>query len=406
MQLNLDDLKLDPQSDLDALRNKAFGVGIVALLAFVGLGHLSAGPTLFRSYLIGWVFTLGIALGMTALNMIGHLSGGDWHVAMRRVFEAAGRTLPWLGVLGLALFIWGPHAIYPWAEHGKTDPTSANYDVLVAHKSVFLNEKAFLICSVSYFLIWSFFAISIGRLSERFDSTGDYKAYARIKFLSASGLIVYVLTATLASVHWLMSLDPHWFSSLFGIAFVAGHGLSAWAFSVPLLIFLKRRKPLRDLIPGPMWTKLFHDYGKMVLAFTALWAYFSVSQMLIIWSGNLPEEVVWYMQRVSHGWQNFSIFLGLGHFVIPFIILLSQDLKKQPGKLVWVAIWMLLMRWFDLFWIVVPSTSHDEIVIPHVELLAAIGFTGVWLGLLMMNLKGRALLPTAEPGLEEVVAHG
>ena len=406
MQLNRDDLKLEPQGDLDALRNKAFGVGIVFILAFVGLGHIAGGPTLFRAYLIGWVFALGIAMGMTALNMIGHLSGGDWHVAMRRVFEAAGRTVPWLGVLGLALFVWGPHAIYPWAQHGKTDPGSENYDVLVAHKAAFLNEEMFLGCSIAYLVIWSFFAISIGRFSERFDVTGDPKVYHRIKALSAIGLIVYVITGTLASVHWLMSLDPHWFSSLFGVSFVAGQALSAWAFSIPLMIFLMRREPLKGLISESLWTKLFHDYGKMVLAFTSLWAYFTVSQMLIIWSGDLPEEVVWYIERTSHGWQNFSIFLGLGHFVIPFIILLSQDLKKQPGKLMWVAIWMLVMRVFDLFWNVAPSTSHDQTVIPYVEFFAAAGFTGIWLGLLMMNLKGRALLPTAEPAVQEVVAHG
>ncbi len=399
--LQLDDAVFEPKADLDKVQTRAFGVGVAALTAVVAVGFWGGfGSDFFRAWLVGWLFALGIAAGMFGLNMINHLSGGDWGVSLRRVFEASGRTLPFFILFGLPI-AFGLEQIYPWAVAG-----AAEGDALLAHKRPFLNAEMYFACSVGYILIWSIFAYATSAASKRFAESGDAKHHVMMQRLAAAGLIAYVLTGTLASVHWVMSLDPHWFSSLFGAAFVEGHGLSAFAFSVPVLIFLSKRNPFQEWVPARVLTKLFHDYGKLMLAFTALWAYLMFSQFLIIWSGDLPEEVTWYLDRATSGWQLVSVLLVLGQFVIPFILLLSQDLKKKPGRLVLVAFWILLMRFFDLFWQVAPSISRDHVVIPWLDLLVAVGIGGLWLGLLIVQVKNRTMMPVREPALQKVVAHG
>lgn len=410
--LNLDDAKLAPEEDLDRLRNRAWLIGGVAAVLLIA-GYFVGGEDktdFFRAYLIGWLLTLGVAAGLAALNMLNHLSGGDWGVVMRRVFEASGRTLPVFLVLGLPI-AFGLESLYPWAHEGVTEIGHENYDALIAHKAPFLNETMFFVSSAAYILIWSALAYIISGYSRRQDQNPDDEDLRKkMAGFSAAGLILYILTGTVASVHWIMSTDPHWFSSLFGVAFVQGHALSAFALSVPLLVFLVRRKPFSEHVPGPMITKLFHDYGKLMLAFVALWAYFAVSQFLIIWSGNLPEEVGWYLDRSTHGWQLISVMLVFGQFLVPFVVLLSQDLKKKPGRLMIVAFWLLLMRWFDLYWQITPSVAHhthaEHVIFSWLDVVAPVALFGLWLGLMVSQLKNRAMLPVGEPALKEVVAHG
>lgn len=409
-EMTIDEAKLSPSEDLDGLQRKALGVGIVGLIALgIGYAWVDHGD-FYRAYLIGWVFCLGIAMGLSALNMLNHVSGGNWGVTLRRVLEASGRTLPLFIVLGIPL-AFGLEDLYLWAEPGITTPGSENYDALVAMKAPLLNKEAYIGLSAAILVIWSFFAYLLSGLSRRHDETGDEAALAAMEKWSCVGGITYALTGTLASVLWIMSVDPHWFSSLFGFIFCAGQGLSAFAFAIPTLLFLSQRQPFKDRISDKMKKRLFHDYGKLMLAFTALWAYFMMSQFLIIWSGNLPEEVIWYLDRSSNGWLTISILLVAGHFVIPFILLLSQDLKKNAGRLVWVAGWILAMRWFDLYWQIAPSAGghgHGEGHFPFtwVEPVVPIAFVGIWLALLISQLKGRAMLPVREPGLQEVIAHG
>lgn len=404
--LTVEAARLDPQEDLGSVQRKAWLVGGIATGALV-VGFLLAAPgDFYRAYLIGWLFSLGVAMGLFGINMLNHMSGGDWGVSLRRVLEASGRTLPFF-LVAFVPIAFGVEEIYHWAEPGVTDPASPLYDELIAYKAEhLLREDLFITYSVAILVIWSLLAYAISALSRRYEATGDEKHRVNMQRLSAGGLIVYVLTGTLASVLWIMSLDPHWFSSLFGFIFVAGQGLSAFAFAVPTLLFLMRRRPFKDWVPPKMVVKLFHDYGKLMLAFVALWAYFMMSQFLIIWSGNLPEEVTWYLDRAGAGWLAISVLLVFGHFVVPFILLLSQGLKKQGRRLLWVALWMLAMRWFDLYWQVAPSASHDHFVFSWLEPVAPLALGGLWLGLLAGQLKGRALLPVREPELKEVLVHG
>ncbi|MEM7353315.1 MAG: hypothetical protein AAF657_21140, partial [Acidobacteriota bacterium] len=312
---------------------------------------------------------------------------------MRRVFEASGRLMPFFLVAGLPL-IPGLDKLYSWVT---PDP----HDTLVAHKAPYLNVPDFLTRSLIYFVGWAVLAYVLSAWSHRYDETGDPAWREKMKRLSCFGLIFYVVAATLASVDWIMSLDPHWFSSLFGFAMVAGHLLAAFAFVIPMMLFLAQRKPMS----GVIGTKLFHDYGKFMLAGTMVWAYFMISQYLIIWSGNLPEEVTWYLVRRSDVWLGLSLALIICHFAVPFLLLLSADLKKRPKLLMSVAIWVLAMRWLDLYWLCAPSIA-DAGGFHWLNLAVPIGLGGLWLFLLIGQFKNRALVPVRDPRLGEILAHG
>ena len=394
----------EPREDLSRLRGKAQLTAIVgAVLLLVGF-FVSEAESFFRAYLAGWLWILGIALGLFVVSMLNHLSGGRWGILLRRVSEASGRTLPFVALLGLPL-VFGLEHLYSWV-HPEVDASGHLVDHLLAHKQPYLNLPAFLIRAVVYFVIWSTLAYTLSAWSRRQDESGDPALRKKMQRLSAAGLILYILTATLASVDWIMSLDPHWFSSLFGVAFAAGHGLSAFASAVPIMLFLSLRKPLAGLADR----RLFHDYGKLMLAFTMLWAYFMISQYLIIWSGNLPEEVTWYIARTAHGWQLLSMLLILGHFALPFIVLLSAEIKKRPRQLVWVAMWVLVMRWLDLYWQTAPSIGHHGEASgfhPHwLDPVAPVALGAIWLVLLIGQLAKRPLLPVRDPGLKEALPHG
>ena len=414
------DAEFQPREDLDALQRKALIAGAVGLAATAAGFFLGESVYFYRAYLVAWLWTLGIALGLFAISMLAHISGGDWGVVMRRLLQAGGRTLPFFVVAGIPL-VFGLEELYAWAKYESIKEAaylagdSYKHDHLLDHKAPYLNVTGFLGRALIYFIGWTILAYVISAWSDRYDATGDPALKEKMKKLSCFGLIFYVVSATLAVVDWVMSLDPHWFSSLFGFSYVAGHALSAFAFVVPLMLFLSRRKPMSEIV-GP---KLFHDYGKFMLAAVMVWGYFMISQYLIIWSGNLPEGVGWYIVRSSHGWQALSILLIVGHFVLPFSLLLSADLKKQAPKLMIVACWLLGMRWLDFYWQAAPSLDHywhsalgSTLGLTHtagfhwLNLAAPIGIGGVWLALLLGQLKGRAIVPVRDPALEEVMAHG
>lgn len=393
-----DELKLNASDGLDQIQKRAFGIGGIATLAVLGYGFTAGDAQAFyRAWLIGWLWILGIAMGLFALSMLNHQSGGRWGLYMRRIHEAGGRTLIWVLLLGLPLFS-GLDKLYWWA---KPNPDYHHNPL----KEFLLNPTAYMVVTVGVVLFWWVLAFLNSRASHVHDQTGDDKTKYWMQARSAFGLVTYVLTGTVVSVVWVMSIDKVWFSSLYGVAFVAGHGLSAFSFMIPVMLFLSTRKPFVDKVTP----RLFHDYGKLMLAFTALWAYFTVSQFLIIWSGNLPEEVGWYLERGKPGWLYVSIALMVGHFVVPFLILLSQDLKKDGKKLARVACWLLVMRLFDLYWNVAPTHFATYGIDPSfswMEIVAPIGLFGIWLGLLIREIKGRVMLPVGEPYFKEASAHG
>lgn len=397
----------EPIADLDALRNRAWIVGALTSL-LIAVGYFTAGDDpkgFYSAYLVGWLTCVSVALGLHAVGMLGHISGGDWAVVLRRVSEAAGRTLPFF-VLAAVPLIFGLEHLYPWVSPEVDEKTGHYVDHLLQHKRVYLNEGFFLIRGAVYFAVWSILAFVLSAWSRRHDETGDPALREKMKRLSALGLVLHVLFCTLASVDWIMSLDPHWFSSLFGFAFVAGQVLAAFAFAVIAVLFLSGRKPLSGLLAGRFGLKIFHDYGKLMLAGVMFWAYMMVSQYLIIWSGDLPEEITWYIARNTNGWKTISVLLTLSHFALPFLLLLSADLKKNARRLALVALWVLAMRWLDFYWQVAPSVHHGGVAFGWLDPVVPIGLGGLWLGLLAASLKKGAVVPKRDPALEEILAHG
>ena len=382
---------------LAALRAKAWlaaGVGLGASL----LGFFLDREQFFRSYLLGWLWVLGIALGCFAIALLHQLTRGAWGLMIRRVLGAATRTLPWLLLL-FAPLVLGMKELYPWAR-----PEVVAQDPLIAHKTWWLEPTRWVVRTIVYFAIWIVPMWLLNRLSLRQDEQASDRTFRSMQRIAGPALGLYCLTATLASVDWIMSLDPHWYSSLWGVYFIGGHAVSALAFAILMALFLSRRPPMDEQFRP----RHFHDYGKLLLAFVMLWTYFQLSQLIIIWSGNLPEEVPFYLSRTHGGWLVVSVFLAVAHFALPFVLLLSRDLKRDAKKLGIVAGVLLAMRWVDLYWMAAPAFGHGEHAagaMPHwLDLAAAVGLGGLWFALYLGELAKRPLLPEFEPYLKEALA--
>jgi hypothetical protein len=360
----------------------------------VSLVGLFFNPAQFlQSYLMAYMFVLGIALGCLALGMVHQLSGGAWGVVIRRPIGAAARTLPLLTLLFLPIAL-GMRHLYVW-----TDASLVAHDEVLQHKHVYLNVPFFLIRAAIYFAVWNALSYFLNAWSLEQDETGDPRIARRMQRLSAGGLLAYGLTITFASFDWLMSLEPHWFSTIYGVLILGGQGLSALAFLIAVLVWLSRRPPLDDIIAP----EHFHDLGNLMLAFVMLWAYFAFSQYLIIWSGNLPEEIAWYLHRLQTGWRFVGLSLVLFHFVAPFCLLLSRAVKRQAQMIVKVALAVLIVRLIDLFWLIAPEFHTAGVWVSWLDVVLPLSLTAIWLGYFVWQLRGRAILPMHDPQFDEAL---
>ncbi len=384
----------DPPASLDKVQNTALIVGLVGVAVSV-FGYLSSPDQFFQSYLVGWIFWLTIALGCLGWLTVQHLTAGTWSLVLRRVMEAGARTLPFLFLLFLPIMLMGMGTLYSWAR-----PEAVN-DALIQTKAGYLNVEFFWGRAVLYFLIWSGLAYLLSKNSRLQDETGDPAATVRMRMLSGPGLVLLILTASFASWDWLMSLDPHWFSSLYAFYFVTNLALTSLLFLTVVAWYLHKRKPLDDVFVS----RHFHDYGKLTMALTMFWAYMALSQFLITYSGNIPEFTTWYVRRNAGGWQYYTVPLIILHFFVPFLLLLSAGLKKQPSKLVVVALYMLVTRFLDLYWQAAP-TFHSEVTFHWLDIATVVGVGGVWTFLFVRELKRRSLLPPNDPYLPELIGHG
>jgi len=379
---------------VEAARLQRLGLIVgVAGLVILAFGALIGREQFWRSYLTGYLFWLGIAVGALALLMLQHLTGGGWGMVIRRPLEAATRTLPLMFVLFLPLLL-GMHSLYEWTHH----------EVLEAHpalkeKARFLNPAFFSVRAVLYFAVWMVLAFFLNRWSREQDLTAERQFQKNMRVLSGPGLVLFVLTVTFAAIDWVMSLDPAWSSTIFGLLFVAAWGLSALSFSVAVLAWLSKREPMSH-VAAPLH---FHDLGKLLLALVMLWAYFAYSQFLIIWSGNLPEEIRWYLPRTRGAWGGIALAVVILHFAVPFLFLLSRRLKRNPNKLVLVAVLILIMRYVDLLWVVAPNFSHEAFHVSWMDLVSPVGFGGVWLATFFWQLRQRPVMPINDPQFPSVL---
>jgi hypothetical protein len=362
------------------------GLGALGLCL---LGAFASPVQFFRSYLIAFLFWFGIALGSMAILMIHHITGGAWGATTRRVLESSTRTLPLLAFLFLPL-IFGLSSVYEWAR-----PEAVAHDPALLHKSTYLNVPFFVARAVLYFAAWLTVARFLNRWSLEQDTSSDPAVGWRLEQLSRGGLLLIGLTMTFAAVDWVMSLEPHWYSTIYGILIMGGQILSAMAFTIPVAALLAQRGPLSGVIGAEQ----FHDLGKLMLAFVMLWAYFSFSQFLIIWSANLPEEIPWYLHRLHGGWQVIGIAIIVFHFVLPFLVLLSRDVKQRPGALAVVALAMIVVRFVDLFWLVTPAFYPAGFFIHWMDVVTPVGVGGIWLATFIWQLTGRPLVAINDPSL-------
>jgi hypothetical protein len=373
-----------PTETVDTWRRTAFITGIAAAALSV-IGLLTDSTQFYQSYLFGYIFWINVSLGCLGVLLLHHLVSGRWGFSVQRFLEAGTMTIPLMAVLFLPIMA-GMSKIYPWMqEAAKTGET-----VLELHgKENYLNLPFFTVRAAVYFIIWILLASLARQWSGRQDETADPSWTRKLKILSAPGVIVYVLTATFASIDWVMSLEPEWWSSIYGFIFVVGQCLAAFSLMIMLAARFSKEKPLSRIITSTQ----FHHLGNLLLAFVILWAYTAFSQYLIMWAGNLPEEIPWYLKRMSEGWKIFPLVLIIVHFFVPFLLLLSRQLKKASGTIATIAAGVFIIRFVDVYWLIMPALYPEGFHFHWLSLTIPAAIGGLWFGFFFNALKRRALVP-------------
>ncbi len=369
----------------------AGGVGLTLCLAGAAFNLRQ----FLQSYLEAYLFWIGISLGCLAILMLHHLVGGSWGFPVRRLLEAGARTLPLMVVLFLPVLL-GLRELYVWAR-----PQEVAADAVLQHKSLYLNVPAFIMRALIYFAIWIGVVHYLNTWSLEQDRTGDASLTRRLQYLSGPGLVLYGLTATFSSIDWVMSLEPEWHSTIYGMVFMAGQGIQGLAFVIIVAHLLAQRGPLSAVaLPAR-----FQDLGNLMLTFVMLWAYTAFSQFLIVWAENLTDEIPWYLHRSTGGWQWIAFALFLFQFAVPFLLLLSRDIKRRAAALTGVAVGVLFFRMVDLFWLVAPAFHPAGVSLHWMDLMAPLGLGGLWMSVFAWQVKGRSLVPLHDPRMEEALEH-
>ena len=370
--------------------------GSVALLGVVVCAILGyANPKqFFFSWLVSFLFFLSLALGALFFVLIQYASQGGWGIVLRRIGETTFATLPVMAALFLPVLL-GLRDLYSWAV-----PGAAEHDALLHWKAPYLNVPFFVIRAALYFGSWSFIALLYYRGSRGQDVTGDPRVSARLRRLAGPGIIVLALTLTFASIDWIMSLTPHWYSTMFGVYFFSGSFVGFIALLSVVSVAMRRAGLLETVISA----EHLHDVGKFLFAFTAFWAYIAFSQFFLMWYGNLPEETIWYKTRIEGSWLPVSLLLMAGHFVAPFFYLMGRTVKRNGATLAIGGAWLLAMHFVDLYWQVMP-TLHPAGLSPSVldvAAFAAIG--GCFVAAAGWLMRREALVPLRDPRLAESIA--
>jgi hypothetical protein len=391
-----------PHLDLTApavvkkISQRSLVIGIVFAVIAVVLAFIRP-DEFYRAYLLGFMCWLGVALGSMAILMIRHLTGGGWGTVIRRILGAAMRTLPLLFVLFIPIF-FGIHRLYIWAQPLSNIEDTHLREHLKQITQTYLTVNGFIFRAVFYFVVWNVLSFLLSYWSKQTDRADAPDNSGRFKAVSGPGLILYGFTISFAAIDWVMSLDPSWISTIFGLIILIGEVLSAMCFAVVIERILFNYKPMSEMLKPDF----VHDHGKWMLAFLMVWAYFNFSQWLIIWAGNLPSEITFYLRRIDGGWGSIGLFLALFGFAVPFAMLLSRPFKRNIRRLVWLAIWLLLIRYLDLFWIIEPNFSKT-IALTLADVVVPIAIGGIWLWYFFRNLGALPLLPAYDTDAHEVL---
>jgi hypothetical protein len=388
-------------------RALALGVGGIASLIILvwALIYPDQREQALRSWLIGYVFWTGIGIGSLGFLMLQYLTGGAWGVVGRRVLEAATRTLPIIIILFIPIALGVlTRSVYTWTHLPLTEH-------VMIQRGAFMTPWAWILRSVVYFALFGVMAGFLNKWGNDQDraTTAEESANALIRSskFSGPGVIFWCLVVSFAAVDWVMELDPHFSSTIYGMLFIAGWGLSAVCFTTVILAMLSELPPMNRVLGK----RHFHDFGKLMLTFVMLWAYLNFAQYLIIWSGNIPEETGWFVIREEGVWGWIGVILIFFHFAFPFLVLLKQDFKRKALRLALLAVFVLVMRIFDMLYLIGPNprlteVPHGSFTVSPLDFLAPIAVGGIWLWWFFGELLRRPLVPVNEPYLESAIEHG
>src|SRR5256714_11708236 len=374
-------------SRADSVKIICAGVGVLGLAGCIG-GWMFAPADFFVAYLFGHEFFLGLSLGALGLLMIHHLTGGYWGYSVRRFFESAVGTLPLLAVLFVPIFFGLPY-LYPWKS-----PSIVAEDEILRSRVNYLNTPGYIIRSAAVFAIWIVMAYFLLKWSKEQETTASVGPTRKMRTLSGPGLVIYPVTMTFPALDWLMSLEQDWYSTMFAVMICIGQMLSALAFVILLLSVVRLSRQFTPIISTE---ETLHKIGNLLLAFTMLWAYLEFGQLLITWSGNLPNEISWYLNRVAGGWRWMCVFLFLFNFFIPFFLLLMRPVKRRVQTLATIAGCILVAHIADVWWTIAPSLHPERFYFTWWAVVAFLGIGGIWSAAFLRNLENRPVVPLNDP---------
>jgi len=367
-------------------------IGIIGLiLSFIG--WFSDSRQFYFSYLTAFVFWITIAWGGLFFVMLHHLVSANWSVVIRRFGESISMVIPFMAILFIPL-LFGLKELFLWMN-----PETVAGDQLLLGKSDYLNLDFFIIRLIAYFLIWTVLAYLLNKLSLKQNKTPSFEITKKMRIVSAPGMILFALTLTFASFDWLMSLDAHWYSTIFGVYIFSGAFLAFISIVALMIIRLQSNGVLTEAITK----EHYHDLGKWMFAFTVFWGYMAFSQYFLIWYGNIPEETIWFLHRWETSWKTISLLIVFGHFGIPFFVLFPQMAKKNKIVMTIMTIWILLMHWVDIYWIVMPTLHPHGVHFSWLDLTTLIGIGGIFLYIFWRLFTAHPLVPVGDPDLEKSI---
>lgn len=374
----------------DRVQSRALTVGVAGVVLLI-IGRFTSAQQFYHSYLFGFLFWMLFALGCLGVLLLHHLVSGAWGHVIQRMAESGARTLPFMALLFIPV-LFGIHELFPWSR-----PEVVHASHVLQEKTGYLNVSFFAVRAAAFFIFWSGVAFLLSKWSRSQDQVADPSITRRIRMVSGPSLVLFVLTCTFAGVDWMMSLEPHWYSTIYGMHFIVGSVLSTLALCIIGIRFLSGHEPLSKVLT----TRHYHHLGNLMFAFTILWAYMTFSQYLITWSGNLPDDNMWYTRRMGPGWQGVALLLFVGQFFVPFFLLLSRKAKRVIRTLCWIATGVLVMRLVDLYWLVMPAFGDHKLQIHWLDGVAPIGIGGIWIAIFIWQLKSQPLLPLHDPRFNE-----
>ena len=372
--------------------------GGIAITLAVALAAVTSGWDRFaHAYLMAMCFALSISLGALFFVILQHLTGARWSVSIRRVAELMSTSIPWLGLLFapiLAAMLFGNSSLYEW-----NDATIRSTDTLIIHKAPYLNAPFFVLRCLLYFTIWTGISRFFLRNSLRQDN-GDGRATQQMKRWSGPAMMAFALSLNFAAFDLLMSLDPHWFSTIYGVYFFGGCVVACLA-ALPLAVSLIQST---GILRQEVTVEHYHDLGKLLFGFVFFWGYIAFSQYLLIWYASIPEETVWYAARQANGWEWISLTLLFGHFFVPFIGLMSRSVRRNPKALVGWSVFLLAMHFVDLYYLIMPSVAPESPWPGLVDALCLLGVSLIWLAVTIRAFTAHRLLCVGDPFLGDSLA--